>query len=273
MAIVAPTGIASFNVNGMTMHRLFQLPVEHGKTPEYYQLSDSALKRMREQLKNVSLIIVDEISMVSNLYFMYLNFRLNETFNKDKGENGFFGKKHILVFGDLLQLSPVNEGPVFEPLTKNQVDKYIKTIGSFDIWSLFEYEEFTINMRQQNDNLYRDILRNLRVAEIKDADINTLRSRCINLLSNNPLQRLHEVADYLSNLEGGTLCILPNTEMCDGLNSIMLDKIDSELIELVAEDFVNTRIHSLRNKALEIWKLLEILKIVRALQVSKEILN
>ena len=32
-AIVAPTGIAAFNVGGLTIHRLFQLPIEHeGKT-------------------------------------------------------------------------------------------------------------------------------------------------------------------------------------------------------------------------------------------------
>lgn len=30
VAIYAPTGIAAFNINGITIHRLLQLPVEHG---------------------------------------------------------------------------------------------------------------------------------------------------------------------------------------------------------------------------------------------------
>uniref|UniRef100_A0A1X7VJK6 ATP-dependent DNA helicase n=1 Tax=Amphimedon queenslandica TaxID=400682 RepID=A0A1X7VJK6_AMPQE len=35
-AIVAPTGKAAFNVGGLTIHRLFQLPIEHeGKTAGY----------------------------------------------------------------------------------------------------------------------------------------------------------------------------------------------------------------------------------------------
>ncbi|XP_078052046.1 uncharacterized protein LOC144478182 [Augochlora pura] len=34
-AVTAPTGIAAFNIDGMTIHRLFQLPVEHGHTPKY----------------------------------------------------------------------------------------------------------------------------------------------------------------------------------------------------------------------------------------------
>lgn len=43
------------------MHRLFQLPVEHDATAPYYELSDAALKSIREKLKNVSMIIIDEI--------------------------------------------------------------------------------------------------------------------------------------------------------------------------------------------------------------------
>ena len=36
-AIVAPTGLAAFNVGGLTIHRLFQLPIEHeGKTAGYW---------------------------------------------------------------------------------------------------------------------------------------------------------------------------------------------------------------------------------------------
>ena len=38
-AIVAPTGLAAFNVGGLTIHRLFQLPMEHeGKTAGYWSL-------------------------------------------------------------------------------------------------------------------------------------------------------------------------------------------------------------------------------------------
>ena len=39
-AVAAPTGLAAFNVGGVTIHRLFQLPVEHeGKTAGYWPLS------------------------------------------------------------------------------------------------------------------------------------------------------------------------------------------------------------------------------------------
>jgi predicted AAA+ superfamily ATPase len=61
VAVSAPTGIAAFNVNGLTLHRLLQLPVEHGHTSKYTELSDQVLKVLRDKLKNVVLFIIDEI--------------------------------------------------------------------------------------------------------------------------------------------------------------------------------------------------------------------
>ena len=40
MPVAAPTGLAAFNVDGTTIHRLFQLPVEHEvKSAMYWSLS------------------------------------------------------------------------------------------------------------------------------------------------------------------------------------------------------------------------------------------
>jgi len=46
-AVAAPTGIAAFNTDGLTIHRLLQLLVEHGNTPKYKRLSDHVLKLLR----------------------------------------------------------------------------------------------------------------------------------------------------------------------------------------------------------------------------------
>ena len=48
VAVAAPTGIAAFNINGLTIHRLLMLPVEHGKIPLYRPMSDDALKLVTE---------------------------------------------------------------------------------------------------------------------------------------------------------------------------------------------------------------------------------
>ena len=44
VVVAAPTGIAAHNVNGLTIHGILALPVEHGSTPPYRPMSDEALK-------------------------------------------------------------------------------------------------------------------------------------------------------------------------------------------------------------------------------------
>ena len=73
-AITAPTGLAVFNVGGMTIHRLFQLPVQHGgRSAVHWSLPKAAHKVMKTALRNVKLFIVDEISMVSSLNLAYIH--------------------------------------------------------------------------------------------------------------------------------------------------------------------------------------------------------
>ena len=44
-AVAAPTGLAAYNVGGVTVHRLFQLPIEHdGKTAQYWPLPKATQK-------------------------------------------------------------------------------------------------------------------------------------------------------------------------------------------------------------------------------------
>ena len=67
MALTAPTGLAAFSVGGLTIHKLFQLPIEHeGTTADCWSLSKASRKVMKTKLRSVKLIVVDGISMVSS---------------------------------------------------------------------------------------------------------------------------------------------------------------------------------------------------------------
>ena len=117
-AITTPTGLAAFNVGGVTVHRLFQLPIEHeGRTAGYWSLSKESQKTLKTSLKHVKVFIVDEVSMVSSLNLAYLHLRLEELFGSDE----WFGGKNILFVGDILQLQPVNGSPVFERVTQKSL--------------------------------------------------------------------------------------------------------------------------------------------------------
>ena len=67
-ALAAPTGLAACNINGVTVHRLFQLPIEHdSKMSTYWPLPNRSLKIMRNDFRHVQLIVIDEVSMLSSL--------------------------------------------------------------------------------------------------------------------------------------------------------------------------------------------------------------
>lgn len=103
------------------MHRLLQFPVEHGCTAKYKELTSSASKKIRQNLQNVGLLILDEVSMISNITLLYIHLRLTEIFGTGESEDGYFGKIHILLLGDLLQLPPVHEDFAFNALNNEKL--------------------------------------------------------------------------------------------------------------------------------------------------------
>jgi len=42
VGVAAPTGLAAFSIGGTTVHRIFCLPVEHGKPADYTRLSQTS---------------------------------------------------------------------------------------------------------------------------------------------------------------------------------------------------------------------------------------
>ena len=72
--ITAPTGLAAFNVGGVTIHCLFQLPIEHeGREVGYWSLPKAAQRVMEAALRSLKVLIIDEVSMVSSLNLAYVH--------------------------------------------------------------------------------------------------------------------------------------------------------------------------------------------------------
>jgi len=155
---IAPTGIAAFHIDGLIIHRLLQLSVEHDYTPKYEQLSDHVLQVLSD-LKDVILIMIDEVSMIFYLILVYIHLQLSQIFDTMDCDDGWFGQKHILLFGDLLQLPLVHEDPAFVRLADEKIYKYLGSLSAINLWStLFNYDELTINMHQQGDSIYREFV-------------------------------------------------------------------------------------------------------------------
>jgi len=109
-----------------------------------------------------------------SLCFIYTS----EIFQTEDMENGWFGQKNILVFGDLLRLPPVFEGPVYTPLTSSIVNKHTGSVVGADIWRhLFTYDELTINMRQKEHAEFIELLGRVRLGALLASDVKLL-SNC-----------------------------------------------------------------------------------------------
>ena len=229
-AVVAPTGLAAFNVGGLTIHRLFQLPVEHdAKTASYWNLSKDAQKVMKATLRSVKLFIVDEISMVSSLNLAYMHLRLDELF----GGEDWFGGKSVLFFGDLLQLEPVNGNPIFSAVSQKTVMLKLGSLASVNIWRhCVNYDELTINERQKKDPLFSTMLNDIRVGNVTDESVNVLEQRVVKV----PIfEKYQELKD------AGTLavCMFATRQACHEFNEMAINSLSTEKHVLVCSDTID----------------------------------
>ena len=60
MRVAAPTGVAAFNVDGMTLHSLLHLPTRG----DFRSLEGEYLLQLQQRLQGVDYLIIDEMSMV-----------------------------------------------------------------------------------------------------------------------------------------------------------------------------------------------------------------
>ena len=111
--LAAPTGVAAFNIGGLTIHRALNLPVEHDRSTAYKKLSAERLHELRCLWKDVHDMIIDEISMVSYQTFTFIHKRLTEIKGTDDTEV-HFGGISIIAVGDFFQLPPVRDRFVFQ---------------------------------------------------------------------------------------------------------------------------------------------------------------
>lgn len=171
--VLAPTGIAALNVNGVTIHSMFGY--DNLVNLDYKEINEKTIKlnsNKRDILKKIDSIVIDEISMVRADVFEKIDVIL-KLLNKSKKP---FGGKQLLVFGDLFQLPPVAD--------KKIADFLIKEFGGIFFFDSKAYKkgnfgfiELTKNHRQIGDNAYFEILNRIRSGEANIEDINILNSR------------------------------------------------------------------------------------------------
>ena len=164
--VVAPTGKAAFNVRGMTIHSAFHIFLN--QNGNLMDLNPSTANTLRLKLLNVQLIIIDEISMVSNQMLFWVNQRLQQLFNTTQD----FGGKSLLVVGDFRQLPPVGGSYVFVPPTFHALGNLA---GAY-LWESFQFFQLHEIMRQRGEFEFCKALNNMAVGGMDENDIALMRS-------------------------------------------------------------------------------------------------
>ena len=229
-AVTAPTGLAAFNVGGVTIHRLLQLPIEHeGRASSYWRLGKEALKVMHASLSQPRVLIIDEVSMVSSLNLAYIHLHLDEIFAQDE----WFGGVNVLFVGDILQLPPGNGAPVFERISNKSITSKLGCLTSVNIWQdSVVYDELTINERQKKDQAFSSMLDEVRRGCSSQNTVQALKDRVI---TTPVVDKFEELM-----LPGQSpLCLFPTHELCQDFNSEMLSKLGSEVKEIPCVDEVD----------------------------------
>ena len=108
--VLAPTGIAAINVGGATLHSFFKIPF-HPLLPNDVKFSEKNIRETlkytgekRKIIREVELIIIDEISMVRADIIDFID-KVLRIYTRNRHEP--FGGKQMLFVGDIYQLEPV----------------------------------------------------------------------------------------------------------------------------------------------------------------------
>ncbi len=176
--VLAPTGIAAVNVQGQTLHSFFKIPFKPllPDDPEFSpRRINKTLRYSKDKIKlikNLELIIIDEISMVRADVIDFID-KVLRYYTQNQREP--FGGKQLLFVGDIFQLEPVVTRDMREILKR-----YYKQFFFFNAQVFEDLGLVPIELRKiyrQNDDDFIRMLDRVRVNRATAEDIRLINSR------------------------------------------------------------------------------------------------
>ena len=119
----APTGTAAklLPTPTATLHSLLGLPIHYNKKKDTPKLSEQTLKLLQHKLGKLKILFIDELSFLG----ARMLYNIDAALKQIKANNNLaFGGVSIILLGDVKQLSPVADMPLFTPA--NPIEKNSK---------------------------------------------------------------------------------------------------------------------------------------------------
>ncbi|GES92241.1 Pif1-like helicase domain-containing protein [Rhizophagus clarus] len=148
--VLVPTSVAAQNIGSFTIHSALKIHATKGG----FQTLAFNDKILKENLKKLKILIIDEISIVSSELFDYLS----NMFSKLHSNSLPFGGISVIVLGNLFQLPPVSGNYVFQS----------------PVWKLFYPLFLREAKRQAEDPQYYSLLEEARFGNITESTYNIL---------------------------------------------------------------------------------------------------
>ena len=176
MVVLAPTGIAAINANGVTIHSFFQLPFSpyipnttfrSNATPFHFG------KEKQRIIRTMDLLVIDEISMVRADLLDTIDVVLRRYRDRSKP----FGGVQLLMIGDLQQLAPVVKEEEWKLLQPYYDSPYF-----FSSKALQQTEYMTIELKtvyRQSDEMFLSLLNKIRENKADENTFQLLNRRYI----------------------------------------------------------------------------------------------
>lgn len=219
IVVLAPTGVASLNVNGQTIHSFFRF----SPNVTLQSLSKERLNsKLADILENIQTIVIDEISMVRADIMDCIDY----TLRRYKKSKQAFGGIQMIFIGDLYQLPPVvssvEEKEMFK--TKYKSPYFFDS----DILQNIQIELIELNkIYRQKDSEFIDLLNKIRNNSITDFEIQKLNTRVI--------KNFNE-SEYL-NSNDFRITLTTTNLLADSINTEMLSKLSSKKERFIGEIF------------------------------------
>ena len=164
-------GKASYNIRGVTVHSLLKLPVGPRGTND---LKGESLVRLQDALNDMECIFIDEYSMLGQTTFGWIDKRCKQATGCYRKP---FGGKTLILIGDLGQLPPVADKPLYHSKPSNSVGEQ-----GFHTYKMFDKViKLTVNHRIQgastDQEQFRDLLSRLRKGQSTVNDWHLLLTR------------------------------------------------------------------------------------------------
>lgn len=178
--VLAPTGIAAINAGGSTLHSFFKLPfypllpdnpnfsLKGGKLHSFLKYTSAH----RKLIKEVELVIIDEISMVRADIIDFID-KILRVYSQNMREP--FGGKQILLVGDIYQLEPVLKNDEREIINRFYPTPYFFSARVFNEIELVSIE--LTKVYRQTDKVFVNVLDHIRTNTAGAADLQLLNTR------------------------------------------------------------------------------------------------